>query len=442
MTNARVIVKPLLQELRYVNGTPDPNLRPDQVRINWIKNGDSITGATGDTVSDGVLNRPSTELQENILTNLNNTKSQQGVIETLVDTVNELTGGNETDFGARISQNETDIKALQEDVIIIDGRVGKPEDTSVPDVPVPASGLFLRASNTEANLGVRNAADLRNPTSHSTSKWDDAWFIKEQLIGQRRGQDANGNASAGSNPTGIHANIDAMSGTLTGLRTDIGVADGSGSLFTRIKDLEDNSTVDDVTAIRNELGQTADATNDTVYARLTNVETDVSDLDTDLTALTSVVQTPTTGLVDLVAGHTTSIDSLLLATGDNATNIGTIQNDVGVYAPGDSYNGTIKARLSAFDTSHTDLWNVVGRTAGDAGTLNAKVNDLETTVGANTGADSSSIWWYVLNHDSTIGQLNNGMDTSGLTGLTDNSTVLAALQEIINRVIALETYHP
>ncbi|CAM0002050.1 fibritin neck whisker [Vibrio phage D479] len=432
------IVKPVIQELRYVNGTPDPNQRPDQVRINWIKNGDPITGATGDTVSDGALNRPSTELQENILTTHNNTKAQQTIISELVDTVNELTGGNEVDFGTRITANEDDILALQENVVDIDLRLGKPEDTTAPDTPVPASGLFLRMANVETNVGIRNSGDLRNPTSHSESKWDDAWFIKEQLIGQRRGMDPNGNIAPGTNPTGIHANIDSMSQLVTGIRTDVGTADGSGSLFLRVKALEDSSAVGDVTQIRTEIGQTGDATADTIYTRLTNLETDTSDLDTDLTALTATVTTPTTGLVDVVASHTTEIGTLQTSANDNTNTITTVQQDIGNYDSGDAYAGTIKARLSAFDTGHTDLWNVVGRTAGDTGTLNQKVSSIETQLGAQAGTDPNTLWWYGINHDSAIGTLTNRTDTSGLTGLTDNSSLLTSLQEIIDRIIALE----
>ncbi|AGN30022.2 Wac fibritin neck whiskers [Vibrio phage nt-1] len=384
------IQKPIITELRYVNGQPDPNLRPDQTRINWAKNGESLNGASGDTVSDGVLNRAGVEIQENVLNSHNNTKSQQAIIEELVDTVNDLTGGGDANLGARVTQTEFDIDVLDGQVSDLQDDVGV-----AGSIDVLATGLHKSVEDIEDDIGVRNSNDIPNEVENNDTVRKDLYFIKRR-IGNDRNYDVNGNPSPSTNPTGIKFQIEDLYNKTATINTEIGENAIPLSINGRLYELEQNSQVGDVAELRSEIGDPLDADpGRSIYLRLDDAESTITDNTTDITALQGTIDTPTTGLVDRVASSEQSIIDTNTQVTTNTSDISSIVTDLGSYSVGDVYAGTVKARLSDFNDDFTSLWNRVGATDADTGTISFRVAGLEASLGDRDNPVAFTAWYSI-----------------------------------------------
>lgn len=384
---------PTIDELRYVNGEPDPNQRPDQQRLSWAKNGEASTGASSDTTSDGVLNRAPVQIQENAVTLHNNTKKQQNTIVELTEAVNLLTGGDDADFGERLNVAEADIDALEVTTADLVTKVGNAADNSDPEVPLPATGLYKHIEDIKVDVGVRNPLDVANPIAKNDAVRDDLFFVKQRL-GNQRGYDWNGNVIENNPPTGIYLNVEDLFQRTTDNTNSIGADDAVGTVKGRITELEQNSSIGDVTDIREEIGlrNDRDPTRD-IYARLDEDESLLEDYGIDITSLQTIVSAPTTGLVDVVASHTTTINDMGIALTGNIDNVNNINTDIGVYDGGDIYIGTIKARLSGFNTEITDLWSRVGVDDIASGTLGYRITQLEADVGEKASPVNGTVWY-------------------------------------------------
>lgn len=399
------IQKPHINELRYVNGMPDPNERPDQTRIGFMKDGEPIKGASGDTKSDGVLNRPSVHIQENVVTNLENTKAQQVTIEELVDAVNEITGSEGADFGSRITTNENKLVVHERQLDSIEFRVGTEKNDSIPSVPQPATGLFKRVGDIETNVGVRSSQDVPNEIEKNISVRDDLFFIKRR-IGNDRGLDWNGNPSPTTPPTGMKLQIEDLYNTTSAIKRDVGDDHIGGTIKGRIKYLEDSSQIGATAQLRGEMGPRDDRDPARpVYARLDEIEDAAGDLNADVVELQDIIKTPVVGLVDVVADHQTEIDTLNLTVGDNVSDVSDIQVDIGSW--GDSYSGTIKGRQTEFNNEIVSLWNTIGSDDIANGTIRYRVTTLENSLGDRNNPAVGSAWYFINDNSGDITVLQN-----------------------------------
>ncbi|CAM0000470.1 fibritin neck whisker [Vibrio phage D480] len=426
------IQKPIIEELRYVNGQPDPSLRPDQTRINWAKNGESILGATGDTTSDGVLNRAPVQIQENILNSHNNTKAQQETIGQLVDTVNELTGGEDADLGSRMTTAEFDINVLETEVNNLQSDVGAASTETAL-----ATGIHLTTENIVDDIGVRNPQDIPNDVENNDTVRKDLYFIKRR-IGNDRNYDVNGNLVPDTAPTGMKFQIDDLYNKVATVNQEIGENVTPGTINGRLTDLEQNSQAGSVTAIRAELGDSADAVEGrSVYLRLDDIESQNADFVIDIAALDATLVTPVTGLVPRVTALETEVAGAISQADANELSITTISNDVGVYSVGDTYSSTIKERLSSHSTDLTSLWTRVGATDDDIGSIGNRVKELESTVGDVNSPAEFTAWYEIAQNAGDIVQLRADVDAMGPSTLQTRLATLEAAEAAA--LIASET---
>ncbi|AJT61136.1 hypothetical protein [Vibrio phage XZ1] len=424
------IQKPIIEELRYVNGQPDPSQRPDQTRINWAKNGESINGASGDTTSDGVLNRAGVQIQENVLNSHYNTKAQQSAIEELVDTVNELTGGGDANLGSRVSQNEFDIDVLEGQMTNVIDDIGVPSS-----VDVLATGLHKGIEDVEADIGVRNSLDIPNEVENNDTVRKDLYFIKRR-IGNDRNYDVNGNPSPSTNPTGMKYQIEDLYNKTATINAEIGENAIPLSINGRLYELEQNSQVGSVDQIRDELGETADADPARpVYLRLDDAESSISDNASDIALLQQEVETPTTGLLDRVSANEVTI-------ADNQSQIGAVTNlyievstDIGSYAVGDVYSGSMKARLSTFNDDINSLWGRLGATDAETGTVSYRVSQLESSLGERTNPVEFTAWYTIQENRGLVDSAQ--ADVDGLLAVVGQSD--SEVGTLRARVLELES---
>ncbi|AFN37581.1 phage fibritin [Vibrio phage phi-pp2] len=423
------IQKPIITELRYVNGQPDPSQRPDQTRINWAKNGESINGASGDTVSDGVLNRAGVQIQENVLNTHYNTKAQQTTIEELVDTVNELTGGGDANLGARVSQTEFDIDVLENQVDDLQDNVGVPST-----IDVMATGLYRRAEDIEADIGVRNPNDIPNDVENNDTIRKDLYFIKRR-IGNDRNYDVNGNSSPSTNPTGMKYQIEDLYNKTATINAEIGENAIPLTINGRLYELEQNSQVGDVAEIRSEIGDSQDADPArTIYLRLDDAESAISDNSSDINLLQQEIETPTTGLIDRVSANETAISDGQTQITANAQSITDITTDLGSYSVGDVYAGTVKARLSTFNDDISNLWSRLGATDAETGTVSYRVAGLEASLGDRDSPVEFTAWYTIQENRGLIDSAQSEVDGL-LTVVGQSDTEVGTLRA---RVLELE----
>ncbi len=399
------IQKPIIAELRYVNGQPDPSQRPDQTRINWAKNGESINGASGDTVSDGVLNRAGVQIQENVLNSHNNTKSQQAAIEELVDTVNELTGGGDANLGARVTQNEFDIDVLENQFADLQTNVGV-----ASTVDVIATGLHRTVEDIEADIGTRNVNDIPNDVENNDTIRKDLYFIKRR-IGNDRNYDVNGNLSPSTNPTGMKYQIEDLYNKTATINAEIGENAIPLTINGRLYDLEQNSQVGAISDIRDEIGDAVDADpGRSIYLRLDDAESAVSDNTSDIALLQQEVEAPTTGLIDRVTANEQSISDTNTQVGINVQATTDISADIGSYSVGDVYAGTVKARLSTFNTDISNLWSRLGATDAETGTISYRVTSLEASLGDRDSPVEFTAWYSIQENRGLIDSAQSDVD--------------------------------
>lgn len=423
------IQKPIITELRYVNGQPDPSQRPDQTRINWAKNGESINGASGDTVSDGVLNRAGVQIQENVLNTHYNTKAQQTTIEELVDTVNELTGGGDANLGARVSQTEFDIDVLENQVDDLQDNVGVPST-----IDVMATGLYRRAEDIEADIGVRNPNDIPNDVENNDTIRKDLYFIKRR-IGNDRNYDVNGNSSPSTNPTGMKYQIGDLYNKTATINAEIGENTIPLTINGRLYELEQNSQVGDVAELRSEIGDSQDADPArTIYLRLDDAESAISDNSSDINLLQQEIETPTTGLIDRVSANETAISDGQTQITANAQSINDITTDLGSYSVGDVYAGTVKARLSTFNDDISNLWSRLGATDAETGTVSYRVAGLEASLGDRDSPVEFTAWYTIQENRGLIDSAQSDVDGL-LTVVGQSDTEVGTLRA---RVLELE----
>lgn len=264
------IEKATVTELQFVNRLPDETERVDQQRIEFILNGDKTVGASYSEGSDGPLNRPSVQIQENVVTIHDNVKIINAVLDETVDAVNLLTGGGSADYGTRITNNETAIASLQSISTANTVKIGN--DGSIEGVP--KSGLYLLTDTNAIAIGTRNAADVVNINLTESTLWNEVWFIKNSIIGNIAGFDPNGNANASYTiNSGLYASIGNNTTAITSLQAD---TDVSGLI-----------NVADTSSIKNAVQELA--------TRLTTTESNTQTLqsDIDTTSLTGLTDNTT-----------------------------------------------------------------------------------------------------------------------------------------------------
>lgn len=410
-----MITKPQIEELRYVNGLPDTTARPDQQRITWIKNGEAITGASGDTVSDGILNRPTVSIQENVVTTQNNIKAHQTTIESLVTTVNDLTGGGDADLGARVSTLETSSSTHTTQIAEHTSRIG--QDGTIAGQS--KTGLYRSIDTVNSALGTRSPLDVKNPSVVDDSARSDLWWIKNTIIGNKRNYDPNGNFNEVLYPlsSGMQSELERHSNEIAQSTLTVSALDA------RVASIEDNTEVGAVTDLREDLGLRTDAgydANRTVFARLKGTEDTNNSQQLKIDSLDTAVFSAG-GVVDdiVVLQSQQSATNISLTTVNQ--NIASVNSDIGTWS---TLSGAVKTNIETNKGQITALWADLGTGAWASQTSSVKYRLNEVTIDIGVKATdtqaSGTIWGYVnkylkgtttgsiLNHETRLTSLETG----------------------------------
>lgn len=242
----------MIEQIPYVIGLPEEG----QSRVNWIKNGEALEGASTKNGVDGPLNRGPVQVQQNVevldknIKTLNSGQiSADGKIKHLEDALGII---GDVDVIKQIGINTEDIKGLK---------------TTSSDLKTSVDDHELRINFIEEDIGEFNPEKdtLYRPVR------DDLFWIKTEM-GQYPGQDINGQPKQGSESSGMKRRI-------------IDTAFEVNKNTTRIKTLEDKFDDSDVGSLtievgnlRTELGPRSSAGLDNVYVRLNRMNNSVGGL--------------------------------------------------------------------------------------------------------------------------------------------------------------------
>lgn len=428
------ILKPTIENLRFVNGLPNPADREDQLRINFIKNGEAHTGATSDTTSDGVFNRPVVSVQANAVTNHDNTKAQQVTIGELVDSVNELTGGSGADIGGRVLKNETDIANLTTRTSTTETQIG--QDGTIQGQT--KTGLYLEADLNKIELGVRQVLDVKNASVASNSIRDDNWFLKSQIIGNKRNYDPNGNFNDAEYPaaSGMQAALELNQSGLSTANFD------AAALAVRVLDLEDNSSVGAVTLLRSDVGQITEPGYDagkSLLKRAFDLEATSVLHTAAIDSMDVAMDTPVTGLVarvgsleTLTTSHTADLTSV-------SDSLNTAVNDIGTWISG---SGSLRLNIENLVAADAGIYDILGTGAWatETTTVQYRLDKREKELGVKATDTSSddTIWGYANRYlkGSTAGSI-----VDHELRLISQQTTIDSLENGIQRLADITTPH-
>lgn len=354
-----------LKKLPFVDDCPEA----DQKRIRWVRNGELLTAASTKYGNDGVLNESGVGIFTDVLTledNANATKDSLNLVIDNVNNINEaLEMGSDVDIIKQINTNKENIEILQVHMQFAESNIGELEtDTE-----------FLKE-----DVGVYD------PSKDNTYRpiRNDLVFIKTEM-GNYPDQDMNGNTEIGKASTGMKRRIIDNSSAIV-------------NTIARVQKLEDDYQDSDVGSLsikvnelREEVGpRTESIGKPAIYTRLTTLETGQAGLkvemadvktainfgsgptiatrmtnaETRLTGLETIVSAPITGLVPRVTANETAI---------------------GTAAQPASING----RLSTLRTDLDALSIVVGKDSSSG--LRGQVTWLTQTMGTEINPAPTSV---------------------------------------------------
>lgn len=311
-----------LTPLPYVNGLPDEG----QSRVNWIKNGEELTGASTKNGVDGNLNRGPVQVQQNVevldgnIVVVRDSLEQSNVrIKNVEDALGVI---GDVDVVKQIGINTSAIKVLQ---------------TDTGELKTTSEDHGLRITHIEEDVGEYD------PSRDSVYRpvREDLLWIKTEL-GAYPGQDINGMSVQMAPGSGLKKRV-------------IDTATATNENTIRINELEQQFNDSDVGSLtvevqrlRSELGPRASATVDNVYVRLGRMNNSIGSLASDMeNVLDSIGYTSgVTNLYGRVTTNQTAITEINRKLSDPTVGliprIDLIESAIGKYSQPATINGRIK----------------------------------------------------------------------------------------------------
>lgn len=330
------IIPKVLVELPYVDRFPDHTQRPDQRRIQWIKNGDCLGAAEHENDNSGQLNRGPVQVQKNAETLLTNEKILHSSLDEVITRVNahDVTLGDIGD----------------------DNLANKVEEIGLLIAPIPAEILALKQEDFLINDEIDNInlrVGNREPSKDSTTLnvMQDLLFVKTQ-IGNYQGYDINGIPNADvTDPTGIRRDIIAQGRTI-------------GSNTSRIKTIEDNWVASDVgnlqadiLEMRTELGEEGTQPKPNVYRWSKIVDSTIAVSITDIAEIRATIGDATGETIDTRITKTEeNIESNTASIVTNTSDITVIKGEIGTSGT----VGSLMQRVESNENNISTLQQVVG----------------------------------------------------------------------------------
>lgn len=394
-----------LQHIPFVTGIPGD----DQKTITWVRNGELLEGASTKTGHDGVLNSAPSQLQENIVVVDKNTRILElglAVVNESVKEIEEAINSSGTaDIIAAVKSHGESIELHDQHFIDVDKSIDE-----------------LETSTTELDVDI----GVRSENSGPNSIFDDLVFIKTR-IGNNAGEDING-LPAESEASGLIRKIQDTTTQAINNKNSI------DNILKTIDDADLDTTKTEVHSIRAELGNKTLANGTTVYVRLDNIESHDSEVDTTIgkiktsigldsrnigedvnkntlvvAELKTVLEAPSTGLIDKVSSIETTLNaptSGVLAKVDTLeTNLAGLDTRVGKTGTGlvgviealnvfvGKNNGkpsadSLSGRLTTLTALHNDTASTVQDMQSELGTANSDIiGDIKTIKATQAAQD-------------------------------------------------------
>ncbi|APU01950.1 neck whiskers [Aeromonas phage L9-6] len=389
--------------LPYVDGAPEVG----QARIDWIKNGERLCGASTKTSNDGTYNRPTLNVQKNVeAADGEQVKTVEKVNE-IVDTVNIIVEnlGNigNTDLIEQVNENTSDIVVLKQHV-----------------VDATAQDAIFTNDIAEINLSVGQRLPADNTTR---DVYNDLFWIKTEL-GAYNGFDINGGSAIGSIGSGLKyrfgelntlvgnnsrrittlednwnaSDVGQLTSDLEDMRLEIGrsqLATGI-PIYTRLRILEDGAggEQDDVEAIKLKI----DFSNETTIAARTTL------LESTTSSLANTINRPDTGLLPRL----TVVENQIGSTSEPYTMMYDInQNAMAIV----NINQILGSNGSSGIQGEIALINAAIGPNNESGSINGRISVLQQEV--------SQITLTLADIDGKIGDENSGLVGANIIMSTD-----------------------
>lgn len=408
-----------LKPLPFVTSLPGE----DQKSIDWIRNGVLLEGASTKLGHDGILNKASVQIQENVVVIDANTK----ILELGLALVNESVKDIEDSINSSGTANI--IEAVKSH-----GETIERHESHLEEIDTSVDELNTKIDETLANVGIRSEE------SGTLSVFDDLLFIKTR-IGSNDNEDINGLPSTGD-ATGLIRKLQDTTFQAINNKNSL------DAISEEITNLELPKTKAEVNELRVELGESKNATGTPVYGRLKAIEDHSTELDDSISKISTAIGLGSRDIasdVDLVTSDVNNLKTLIEtpSTGlvDKVKTIDTALND--------SDTGVI-AKVTLLESNISEVDTRLGKTGTG---LVGKVEELESFVGKNDGTPSQDslagkLTTLTALHNDTAAsvqdmQVELGTSNSGLIGdvkaiketLAEQDTQLKAFDE---RIKALE----
>lgn len=397
--------KLILEDLPYVDGSP----LEGQKRIDWIKDGEDISGATTKYGNDGVMNRPAVSvfkdvevLDRNINLVSKSLDDANGNIKVIQDI---LAVSGDTEALAQIGKNAEDITALKAEVLVHDGNIKTASD---------------KIEAIEADIGPFNP---ELDSIYRTIRGDLHWIKTE--LGRYPGQDINGISDPGAESSGIKRRIINNNTVISDHSTRI------AKLESEFEDSDVGSLTVEVQNLRSELGPRPSSFTDNVYTKISRLETSNNGLSRNMENVLDSIgyNQGVQSLYSLVDTNKTNIEDIrteLDSTGGIKPRITSIETQIGTSLVPSSINGRLKTNADNIDS----VRQIVG--ADTSSGLRGEVSWINQTVGItkdSTPAPAGSLIYKVniltnsqaqLANDVQNLQIEIGNNSEGLKGQVIN----------------------
>lgn len=402
-----------LVELPYVDRLPNPDERPDQRRIEWIKNGECFGGAAHAADNSGELNRSGVQVQKNAVTLSTNDKIIDESIREIIERVNS----HDDALGSIGDDNlATKLEALEEKVDPLDSMIV--ENTQK---------IFLIG---EAIVDVTTRLGKKSPLDiHDRTLFEDTFWVKKE-IGNWAGKDVNDNDNPLIvSPTGLKARIISQGLGISSNERRIGKLESDwiqSDVGTLTSDIQD---------IRGELGRVSDAPALGVYRWIKNSNDQHDQYDRDIDILKNIVGGGGTGdtLDERITKNTTKIEENVLNIADHENRISNIVSQIGDA----TVQGSMQYNITQSEMKLNVLEGIVGMSE-DAG-LQKGVQDIRNEIG--TDAQAGTIKNRMVTTESKV--LDAQRDVATLTTKVGDNTA-GSETGIYKRLMTTETslYEP
>lgn len=357
-----MIEKKDIQALPFVDGVPDPIARPDQARINWIKNGECSDGADTSIGNGGSLNRAGVSVQKNVVQVQDNVNTVKTSLDEVIETVNrhgEIIGQTDNlDLIETVKKHDDEIETLNFAVVQNAERFDE---------------LAVQVEKNKSEIGIVPEHDLADRNIRQELEW------QKNEMGSYPGFDYNGKPNLDSRGSGMKNRIINNSMTISEHNS-------------RIRELETNwqtsdigSLTREVQAIRSEVGpKEQKVPGHHIYDRLKKVENTASANHTDAESLnkhTGIASFPrgtTLTLVDLVDEQTGKLTDLGVAISATDSRLIAVEMQIGDKDVPD----TIMYNQRVVMKDVEDLYKIVGKSNSEG--LRYSVAVLETEIGSDT----------------------------------------------------------